>query len=326
MTTLPEQPTLHAEGGVVLRPWRDGDIELARKLRDDAIRTKFDVAMVQRWREEYAFDRRVVAFAVEQDGELAGTVELRQLGDRRGELSWATFAAQRGRGIATTAVRRIIAYAFDDLGLERLEARVEPDNRPSLRVASRAGMRVEGKMRSHETAEGTRRDYVLLARLARDPDIRERDGFIGILNSSLPRKRVISQGLLRDERGRILLCELTYKREWDLPGGVVEPNESPADGLLREIHEELGITTTIHGLATVNWLPAWRGWDDACVLVFDLGTVDSRYTEQMVLQRTEIVNVHWCDDEIVRTRATAVTIELLDALAAGTPPYREHGR
>jgi len=326
VTDLPEQPTLRTEGGVVLRPWNDDDVALAARLSDDAIRTKFDAGMVRRWREEYTFDRRVVAFAVEQDGELAGSVEIRQLGDRRGELSWATFAARRGRGIATAAVRRAIAYGFEDLGLERVEARVEPDNRASLRVATRSGMRVEGRMRSHETADGTRRDYVLLARLAHDPDIRERDGFIGILNSSLPRKRVISQGLLRDERGRILLCELTYKHEWDLPGGVIEPNESPADGLLREIHEELGISATIYGLRTVNWLPAWRGWDDACVLVFDLGTVESRYVDQMVLQRTEIVDVHWCDVETVRARATDVTIELLDALAADAPPYREHGR
>lgn len=326
MTTVPEQPTLRAEGGVVLRPWREADIDVARGQRDDAIRTQFDTGTMRRWHEEYAHDRRAVAFVVEQDGVLAGTVELRQLGDRRGELSWATFPASRGRGFATAAVRRITAYAFDDLGLERVEARVEPDNRASLRVASRSGMRVEGRMRSQETTDGQRRDYVLVARLAHDPDVRERDGFIGILNSSLPRKRVISQGLLRDADGRILLCELTYKREWDLPGGVVEPNESPADGLLREIHEELGVSVTIHGLRTINWLPAWRGWDDACVLVFDLGTVDARLVESMVLQRTEIVNVHWCDDALVRERATEVTIELLDALAAGAPPYREHGR
>lgn len=326
MTTVPDQPTLHAEGDVVLRPWRDADVEVARRLRDDAMRTRFDAPAVRRWREEYARGRRLVAYAVEQGDALVGMVEVRQFGDRRGELSWATFPASRGRGIATAVVRRIIAYAFDTLGLERVEARIEPDNRASLRVAARSGMRVEGRMRSHETAGGQRRDYVLLARLARDPDVRERDGFIGILNSSLPRKRVISQGLLRDERGRILLCELTYKREWDLPGGVVEPNESPADGLLREIHEELGVSATIHGLRTVNWLPSWRGWDDACVLVFDLGTVDSRLVQSMTLQRTEIVNVHWCDDDIVRDRATQVTIELLDAIDAGAPPYREHGR
>ena len=34
--------------------------------------------------------------------------------------------------------------------------------------------------------------------------------------------------LVRDTEGRVLLCNLTYKQDWDLPGGVVEVNEAPA--------------------------------------------------------------------------------------------------
>ena len=271
-------------------------------------------------------DDQVDAYSVEQDGEPVGTVELRRLGDDRGELTWATDPAHRGRGVATAAVRRLIEYAFADRGLARVEARVDPDNRAALRVAARSGLRLEGRLRAHGAAGDERQDLMLLARIARDPDVRERDGFIGILNSSLPRKRVIAQALLYDERGRILLCELTYKREWDLPGGVVEPDESPADALVRELHEELGIEAKPTGLRTVNWLPAWAGWDDAIVLVFDLGVVDASLTSSMRLQRTEIKGVHWCDAATVRERATAVTIELLDALDAGAPAYREHGR
>lgn len=52
--------------------------------------------------------------------------------------------------------------------------------------------------------------------------------FIARLNERLPTKRVIAQGTLCNERGEVLLCELTYKREWDLPGGVVDKFESPA--------------------------------------------------------------------------------------------------
>lgn len=337
MTDVPAQPLLKADGGVVLRPWRDDDIDVVRRLHDAETSERFgfasatpthdqQAAAVQRWRHEYDDGRRAVSFVVEQDGAIAGTVELRQVGDRRAELSWATFPPHRGRGIATAAVRRLIAYGFEQLGVQRIEARAESSDRASMRIAARSGLRREGRLREHETTVGGRRDYILFARLADDPDVRERDGFIGILNSSLPRKRVISQGLLRDERGRILLCELTYKREWDLPGGVVEPDESPADGLVREVREELGIEARIFGLRTVNWLPAWRGWDDACVFVFDLGVIDSHSTEAMTLQRTEIVGTHWCDTDIVRSRATAVTIELLDALASDAPVYREHGR
>ena len=50
--------------------------------------------------------------------------------------------------------------------------------------------------------------------------------------------------MLRNAAGELLLCELTYKKEWDLPGGVVDPGESPATCVEREVREELGLTLT----------------------------------------------------------------------------------
>ena len=76
------------------------------------------------------------------------------------------------------------------------------------------------------------------------PDVSTDQGrldFIKILNTRLPKKRTIAQGMLRNEHGDLLLCQLTYKREWDLPGGVVDPDESPATCVQREVREELGI-------------------------------------------------------------------------------------
>ena len=47
--------------------------------------------------------------------------------------------------------------------------------------------------------------------------------------------------LVRDTDGRVLLCRLTYKHDWDLPGGVVEVGESPQVAVAREVEEELGL-------------------------------------------------------------------------------------
>ena len=77
--------------------------------------------------------------------------------------------------------------------------------------------------------------------------------------------------MLRNPAGEVLLCELSYKKEWDLPGGVVDPGESPATCVEREVEEELGIQVTAGRLLAVNWLPPWRGWDDALLYLFDLG-------------------------------------------------------
>jgi ADP-ribose pyrophosphatase YjhB (NUDIX family) len=50
-------------------------------------------------------------------------------------------------------------------------------------------------------------------------------------------------GLIRDERGRVLLVHRTYSREepWALPGGWVEGRDQPERGLERELLEETGL-------------------------------------------------------------------------------------
>jgi 8-oxo-dGTP pyrophosphatase MutT (NUDIX family) len=257
-------------------------------------------------------------FAIMLDGERVGTVALRGEDGRTVSIRWN--AGTDNIPVAVRALRLALAYAFDDLGMTRVEARVPIERLSDVRAASIAGMRREGVLRG----AGDDPDRALLARIVDDPEPHSRDGFIAILNAGLPTKRVISQGLLRDERGRVLLCELTYKKEWDLPGGVVEVGEAPSIGLVRELEEELGIKVEVLDLITVNWLPAWRGWDDACIFLFDLGVVDSSITEDMTLQATEIKSVRWCDPETVRAHAAAAAIELLDAVEAGSlPTYRE---
>jgi 8-oxo-dGTP pyrophosphatase MutT (NUDIX family) len=258
-----------------------------------------------------------IGFSIMVAGERVGTVALRREDGHTVSIRWNV---GDNLPIATRALRLAVDHAFGELGMTRVEARVPVDRTSDIRAASIAGLRREGIVRG----PGEDPDRVLLARLADDPPAFSRDGFIAILNAGLPTKRVISQGLLRDEQGRVLLCELTYKQEWDLPGGVVEVGEAPALGLVRELQEELGITVEVLDLITVNWLPAWRGWDDACIFLFDLGVVDSSITEGMELQATEIKSVQWCEPATVRTRAAAAAIELLDAVGlGGLATYRE---
>lgn len=259
-------------------------------------------------------------FGIELSGTRVGTVALRHEGRGLASLRWYVSAEGRGQGVALRALRLAVDYAFSELGLLRIEARIDITETSDIRSASIAGLRREGIVRGF----GPDPDKVLLARLASDPHPFSRDGFIAILNAGLPKKRVISQGLLRDEHGRVLLCQLTYKNEWDLPGGVIEVGEAPASGLVREIQEELGITVEVKGLITVNWLPSWREWDDACIFLFDLGVADSSITEGMTLQPTEIKAVEWCDEQTVREHATSAAQELLTAIGASDiAPYRE---
>ncbi len=334
----PEQPTLR-DGDVVLRPWRDDDVDVARLQHDDQIAYWFGLETVapsagrlqeaiDRWRAGYAADRRTVSFVVQRVGEVAGTVEVRRTDEGNGHLSWTLFAGHRGRGSALRAVRLLIGYAFDELGLPRVEAYVHPDNQRSLRVAGRAGLRREGVLRGREAFHGLRGDAVVLGRLVTDPEPASADGFRAVLNAGLPLKRVIAQGLLRDPAGRVLLCELTYKDDWDLPGGVVEPRESPRDCVTREVHEELGIEVTAGELVTVDWLPPWAGWDDACLFMFDLGVVDAGLVDAMRLEPREIAAVHWAGPATVRDRCRPQVADRLELVDAGrpVPPFLHSGR
>ncbi|RIJ77830.1 (deoxy)nucleoside triphosphate pyrophosphohydrolase [Nakamurella silvestris] len=54
---------------------------------------------------------------------------------------------------------------------------------------------------------------------------------------------MVAAAIVRD--GRVLAARRTHPRreagKWELPGGKVEPGETPQDALVREIAEELGV-------------------------------------------------------------------------------------
>ena len=57
------------------------------------------------------------------------------------ELGYTLARAAWGRGYATELGRALLAYAFGELGAERVVAQVEPDNAASRRVLEKLGMR-----------------------------------------------------------------------------------------------------------------------------------------------------------------------------------------
>lgn len=272
-------------------------------------------------------DDGAFAFAVVWEGEQVGRVEVIEDGSGDADLIWAVVPDYREVGIAERALRLAVAWSFDALDVQRIEARVPDADRSGVRAALRAGLRKEGVARGSLVDRGERADVMVLARVRDDAEPDSRDGFIALLNSSLPTKRAIAQGVLRDPDGRVLLCELTYKAEWDLPGGVVDPSESPAACVVREVREELAVDVEVQGLLAVNWLPPWRGWSDATVFVFDLGTADSDLLARTTLERREIRALHFADEEEWEARVAPYNQRLLAFLAAHTGPtaYLEDG-
>lgn len=211
-------------------------------------------------------------------------------------------------------------------GCLRVEAYVDPIDLTAQRVATFSGLRKEGVARG--VADGE--DRIVYGRLSSDVPADRPEGFRALLNSFLPRKRAISQLLVLSTDGGVLLCQLTYKQDWDLPGGVVEVGESPQLAGVREVQEELGLVLEPGPLLLTDWLPPWGGWDDAVCLVFDGGTHPSSIVESFVRQEREIRATAFCTPEEVTERCADFTARRVFAALAnldgGGPAYVESGR
>ena len=94
------------------------------------------------------------------DGVLRGGVMLKHFDAAGGTAEigvWLTPAAQ-GRGVMTTAVRRVIDWAIGVRGLGRLEWLAIVGNERSIALAKRLGMSFEGIKRSDFRLNGVRHD------------------------------------------------------------------------------------------------------------------------------------------------------------------------
>ncbi len=235
-----------------------------------------------------------------------------------------TWSGEQGFGEIIEAVRSAIESSFES-GLHRVEAQVDPDDVAAQRIATFSGLRREGVCRGVHDGQ----DRIVYARLASDVPADQPEGFRALLNSFLPRKRAISQLLVRDADTRVLLCRLTYKQDWDLPGGVVEVGESPQHAVAREVEEELALSIPAGALLLTDWLPPWSGWDDALCLVFDGGVQDASILDRAVLQEREIRAAEFCTVEQARDRCADFTARRVESalgnLDGAGPSYVESG-
>ncbi len=87
--------------------------------------------------------------------------------------------------------------------------------------------------------------------------------------------------LLFNVEGQVLLVKPTYKPHWELPGGMVEADESPRDAAQREIAEELGLDCAAGRLLVLDWVSPTDDRPEGVVTVF----------EGKVLSDTEVARI-----------------------------------
>ncbi|MFE2044159.1 GNAT family N-acetyltransferase [Streptomyces sp. NPDC059477] len=110
------QPTLPTGDGLLLRPWRDGDVPAVHRAYQDPALHRWHLraaagadevrGWVEDWRAQWAAERGVqFAVADEDSGRLLGRVALRSLalGDGMAEVAYWTVTEARGRRVAARA-------------------------------------------------------------------------------------------------------------------------------------------------------------------------------------------------------------------------------
>jgi 8-oxo-dGTP pyrophosphatase MutT (NUDIX family) len=106
--------------------------------------------------------------------------------------------------------------------------------------------------------------------------------------AGLTRVRAAAGALIRDEEGRVLLVRPTCKDTWELPGGSVEPGESPLSACRRELREEIGFGPPLGGLLCVDWVTPRPPWDGGLMFLFDGGVFSAAQIAGIRLPRDEL--------------------------------------
>lgn len=81
---------------------------------------------------------------------------------------------------------------------------------------------------------------------------------------------------LTDAQGRVLIAQRPFDKEhgglWEFPGGKIEPGESPEMALVRELHEELGVTVVPEQLEPLTFSSVDRRTRHLLLLLYRCGS------------------------------------------------------
>lgn len=104
------------------------------------------------------------------DGRMIGTVDLRLVPHAmRAELGIAIQdKSQWSKGYGTAVVRLVLQYAFEEMGLHRVELHVDEENVRAIRCYEKCGFVREGLLREHRVVEGRYVNTIAMAVLAQD--------------------------------------------------------------------------------------------------------------------------------------------------------------
>jgi ribosomal-protein-alanine N-acetyltransferase len=163
---------------VHLRPLRPSDRDAFLKAVRRSRRLHRPWAFPPATAEDYAHytrrdtSRRALGVIRNDGGALAGVLNLSQIfhgAFRNAYLGYYAFTPHAGKGYLREGMELLKGYAFDDLGLHRLQANVQPGNARSIALLRASGFRLEGVSPRYLRIDGEWRDHENWVLLADDP-------------------------------------------------------------------------------------------------------------------------------------------------------------
>lgn len=157
--------TVRRDSQSFLRPWEPtwaaDDLSI--------IGYKRRLAAYQRHRQS-GWGRTFFLFDSQGDRLLGGAslTRIRYGNSKSATLGYWMSVHEAGKGHMQKAVPSLISYAFDTLGLERVEAATLPKNERSKHLLKKVGFIEEGYVREYLEINGKREDHLLFALLKAD--------------------------------------------------------------------------------------------------------------------------------------------------------------
>jgi [ribosomal protein S5]-alanine N-acetyltransferase len=162
-----QHPILETER-LILRPISMDDADATYAYAIDPVSSEFmpwevhrsmadTIAYLETIPKDYAARERIsFAMVLKSTGEFIGSCGFHHilLKHHSIRIGYLLIPSQWGKGYMTEAVREMIRFAFDEMGMHRVEATCDYDNIRSARVMERCGMTLEGVFRDHEVRQG----------------------------------------------------------------------------------------------------------------------------------------------------------------------------
>jgi ADP-ribose pyrophosphatase YjhB (NUDIX family) len=114
--------------------------------------------------------------------------------------------------------------------------------------------------------------------------------------------------------GKVLLCKRAsdpFKSKWDLPGGYLEEQESPEDGLRREMKEELGIELLSIKLSSVIG-PCYYPFDGQDQWNTDIYYEITTSDVPRAMSHSDVESVAWFDPDHLPDMAFDMNVKAIE--------------